>query len=233
MAQLSVRTAVLLCLVAAGAAISVFAHGPSAAVGRPHQNACYPAQFTPFRTRKVQISDSVAKLIAIVRRPVDVCAPAAIDRARSADASLYLTCYEISTQAIRPRSLGTVSNSFGTAPVTVASPRALCMSSSRSTKPPAPLRLTCYSVTIPSSAKRTNKTIGDTFGASLDSVLVGRPVSFCAESRQGTRTPMHLMCYAVSSETAGRTVVVTDAWGVLRGSLGRRDRLCLESSLTG
>jgi hypothetical protein len=233
MTQLSVRTTVLLCLVAASGVPGVFAHGPSAALGRQHQNACYPAQFTPFRTRNVQISDSVAKLNAVVRRPLDVCAPAAIDRARSADANLYLTCYEISAHAISPRSVGKVSNLFGTAPVTVASPRALCMSSSRTTKPPAPVRLTCYSVTSPSGAKRTNRTIGDTFGASLDSVLVGRPVTFCAESRQAPGTPLHLICYAVSSETTGRTVVVTDAWGVLRGSLGRRDRLCLESSLKG
>lgn len=231
MPQLGVRTAAGFCVVAASAVITVFADGASTAVGRQHQNACYPAQFTPFRARKVQISDSVAKLTAIVRRPLDVCAPAAVDRARSADASLYLTCYEISAPAISPRSLRSVSNSLGTATVTVASPRALCTSSSRTTKPPAPLRLTCYRVTSPASGKRSDKTIGDTFGTSLDSVLVGRPVSFCAESARGTTAPLHLMCYAASSETTGRAVVVTDEWGVLRGSLGRRDRLCLQSSL--
>lgn len=230
MAQLGVRTAALLCVVAS-AMTSLFADGPSAAVGRQHQTACYPAQFTPFRTRKVKISDAVATLTAIVRRPLDVCAPAAIDRARSADASLYLTCYEISTPAIGSRSLGKVSNQLAAVPVSVASPRALCMSSSRTTKPPAPVLLMCYGVTSPANAKRINKVIGDTFGTSLDSVLVGRPVSFCAESGPRTTAPLHLMCYAVSSETTGRTVVVTDAWGVLRGSPGRRDRLCLQSSL--
>ena len=233
MAQLGVRTAALLCAVMANAITGVFADGPSAAVGRQHQSACYPAQFTPFRARTVQISDSIAKLTAIVRRPLDVCAPAAVDRVRSADASLFLTCYELGARAISPRPLGRVSNALGTATVTVASPRALCMSSSRTTKPPAPTRLTCYRVTSPSGAARTSKTIGDTFGTTLDSVLVGRPVSFCAESGPRTTALLHLMCYAVSSETTGRTVVVTDVWGVLRGSLGRRDRLCLRSSLGG
>ena len=97
--------------------------------------------------------------------------------------------------------------------------------------PSAPVLFTCYGVTSPASAKRINKVIGDTFGTSPDSVLVGRPVSFCAESGPRTTARLHLMCYAVSSETIGRTVVVTNAWGVLRGSLGRRDRLCLQSSL--
>lgn len=217
--------------VAASAMTSVFSDGPSAAVGRLQQHACYPAQFTPSSARRIRISDSVARLTAIVRRPLDVCAPAAVDGARSSDASLYLTCYEVSASSVGPRSIGSVSNRLGTAPVTVASPRALCVSSSRTTRPPASVRLTCYRVTSPSSTRRTDRRIGDTFGTSLDSVLVGRPVSFCTGSGRGTTAPLHLMCYAISSETTGRTVVVTDEWGVLRGSLGRRDRLCLQSSL--
>lgn len=228
-AQRSLTTAALLA-VAASAMTSVVGHGPSAAVGRQQQHACYPGQFTPFRARKVAITDSVVRKVSVtVRRPLDVCAPAVVDGARSIDPSLYLTCYEATATGVVGRSLGTVSNAFGAVRVSVASPRALCTSSSRTSRPPLPVRFTCYSVTSPVTAKRADSTVGDTFGTARDSVLVGRPVRFCTEPTRAA--PQHLMCYTVSSETPGRTVVVTDEWGVLRGSLGRRDRLCLQSSL--
>jgi hypothetical protein len=231
MAELSTRTAALLGAATASVVIGVLADGPSAAAIGRQQHACYPAQFTAFQARKVQISDSVAKFTAIVRGPLDVCPPAAVDGARSADASLYLTCYELSASSIRTRFLGSVSNPFGTARIAVGSPRTLCVSSSRTTKRPAPVRLTCYSVSSPANANRISKTIGDAFSTSQDSIAVGRPVSFCTAPGRGGTAPLHLMCYSVTSETAARTIVLTDEWGVLRASLGRRDRLCIQSSL--
>jgi hypothetical protein len=231
--SLRLRIAAVLSAMVAGVMALALADGRA---GREstvrQQNACYPGQFSAFSARRVKISDSVAKLTAIVRRPVDACAPAAIDRAKAANMRLYLICYEISAPPVGPRSLGYVLNPLGKFRLRVKSARALCVSSARAPRAPARLRLTCYGVVlVRASSKRVDKTITDTFGTSRDSVSVGRPVSFCTGRQQGLKMPLHLACYRVVSETAGRTIVLTNEWGVVRTSLGLRDRLCIQSSL--
>jgi hypothetical protein len=195
------------------------------------QNACYPGQFTAFRARTVKISDSVATLTAIVRRPLDICAPAVLDRVKAANMRLYLTCYEISAPPVGPRSLGYVSNPLGNFRLRVKSARALCVSSSRGPSAPAQLRLTCYGVLLHTNSRHVDRMIADTFGTSRGSISVGRPVTFCTGKQQGSKASLNLVCYPITSETTGRTIVLTNEWGVLRASLGLRDRLCIQSSL--
>jgi hypothetical protein len=227
------RNTVLLTALVAGA-LTVFAdlHAGAASIRRD-QFACYPTQFSTFRPRRITISDAVVpKLTVIVRRPVDVCAPARVDAVRAASVSTYLTCHEISAPRVSRRSPGRISTAVGSATLVVEEARSSCISSSRTATTPQSLRLTCYGVLEPATGEERVSTIGDTFGTSPDRVSVGRPVLFCTESRRGSPTALHLVCYPVVSKTLGQTVVLTTAWGLLRGSPGVRDRLCVRSSLT-
>lgn len=201
---------------------------------RQAQFTCYPTQFSTFRPRRVTISDAVVpKLTVIVRRPVDVCAPARVDAMRASSLTTYLTCHEISAPAVSRRSPGRVSTGGSPATLVVERARSSCIASSPSTATPRSVPLTCYGVLEPAAGEERERTVGDTFGISRDRVAVGRPVLFCTESRGGgSATPLHLLCYPVVSKVLGRTVVLTTAWGVLRGTPGLRDRLCVSASLT-
>src|SRR5262249_38423607 len=150
---------------------------------------------------------------------------------KAANMSLFLTCYEISAPPVGPRSLGYVTNPLGKFRLIVKSARALCVSSSRGPRAPARLRLTCYGVLLPANSRRVDRMIADTFGTSGGSLWCGRPVRFCTGKQQGSKASMHLLCYPITSKTAGRPIVVPNEWGVLRASLGLRDRLCIQSSL--
>jgi hypothetical protein len=230
--ELNARWIAPLCVAAAGAVTVALFDGRAAGQAGRQQNACYPAQATATYARRILISDSVAKLKAVVGRALDVCPPAAVDGAKSLP-SVYLTCYAITTSPMSRRNVGFASNTFGTTQLIVESPRSYCVSSSPGTKPPAPLRLTCYTVVASKNSKssKSEKLIGDTFHASRDSVAIRPPVSLCTGSRQGSTSPLHLVCYSVESGSTGQTVVLTDQWGVVRASLGVRDRICIQSSL--
>jgi hypothetical protein len=193
------------------------------------QNVCYPAQATASYARRITISDSVARLKAIVGRALDFCLPATVDGVES-DPSLSLTCYGIRASAMSRRDLGYYSNAFGAGPLVVESPSSFCVSSSPTTKPPEPLRLTCYSTVAPTNSKTLAKSIGDTVRISRDSVTLP-PVSLCTGSRQGATSPVFFLCYPDASETTGPPTVLTDEWGAIRASLGQRDRLCIQTSV--
>jgi hypothetical protein len=227
--ELKVRSIALFSLVVASAvAVSPAPIRAAGQTGR-QQNVCYPAQATASYARRITISDSIAKLTAIVGRALNVCAAAAVDGATS-DPSLYLTCYEIRSSAMSRRYAGYVSNPFGTARLILEAPRSVCVASSPTINPPDPLRLTCYAALGSTSSTSIAKTIRDPFGISRDSVASRLPVSLCASSRRYSPSPLYLACYSVASETTGRTVVLSDEWGTLRASLGQRDRLCIQSS---
>jgi hypothetical protein len=228
--ELSARSSALLCAAAACALTVALADGRAAGQAGRQQNACYPAQATATYTRRILISDSVAKLKAVVGRALDICTPAAVDRVKS-DPSVYLTCYAITTSPMSRRNVGYASNLFGTTRLIVESPRSYCVSSSPATRPPALLRLTCYDVVASKKSKSGERLIRDAFHSSRDTVTIVSPVSLCTGSRQGSTSPRHLVCYSVESEITGRTVVLTDEWGPVRASLGVRDRLCIQSAL--
>jgi len=229
--ELGVRTAAVVASLAASAITLALADGRAAVNQTRLQDTCYPAQFTAFLARRIMIVDSVARLRLVVTRPIEVCAPAKLEGASSSNASLYLTCYEIRAPSIGRRSLGLVSNTLGTVRLIVDSPRKLCVSSSPTSKPATALRLTCYAVVSPQTNKSTKKNIADRFGTARESLAVGRPVSFCTRSRGASAPSLHLVCYAVASHITASALVLTDEWGVLRASLGRRNRLCIQSSL--
>jgi hypothetical protein len=232
MSSFGLRTAALLGATTAGFMAIALAGGRAERESTARQrNACYPGQFTQFYARRVKISDSVAKLTATVLRPLDACAPAAVNGAKAANMRLYLTCYEISAPPVGPRSLGYALNPLGKFRLRVKSARALCVSSSRGPRVQVRLRLTCYGVLVGATSRRVDRTIADTFGASRDTISVGRPVSFCTGKPKDSNAPLHLVCYPIASETTGRTIVLTNEWGTLRTSLGLRGRLCIQSSL--
>jgi hypothetical protein len=228
-----VRGAVLLVVFATIALASASQVGSTTAVrARAENHACYPAQFNAFRPRKITIVDSVARMTAIVRRPLEVCAPASVDTTAPSNSNAYLSCYEVT---VRPtfgrRRLGTISNLLGRWRLSVAPPRTVCVSSSQ-TSPGERTRLACYTVAAPTTETRRDTAIGDAFGTSRDSVFTSRPERFCTGTKGRTGTPLHVACYSIESKTLARTVVLTDEWGTMRASPGLRNRLCLQSTLT-
>jgi hypothetical protein len=227
-----VRGAVLLVLVATAAlAFASQSSSTTEVRARAESYACYPAQFNAFRPRKITIVDSVARLTAIVRRPLEVCAPAFVDTTAPSDSNAYLSCYEITARpTFGRRRLGTISNLLGRWRLSVAPPRTLCVSSSQTT-PGERTRLACYTVAAPTNTRR-DTAIGDFFGTSRDSVYAGRPERFCTGTKGRTGAPLHLACYSVESKVAARTIVLTDEWGTMRASPGLRNRLCVQSTLT-
>jgi hypothetical protein len=81
----------------------------------------------------------------------------------------------------------------------------------------------CYRLTFHRLGGRLGR--GGTFHTSRDSLAIRPPVSLCTGSRQRSTSPLHLVYYSVESESTGQAVVLTDQWGVVRASLGVRNRI--------
>lgn len=76
--------------------------------------------------------------------------------------------------------------------------------------------------------------VGDQFRTSNDTVVAAR--SLCLPTgKNGSRfiqPRVHLLCYQIKSTSKGHAVALRNQFGVLSGSPGPRDRLCVPSTKT-
>jgi len=205
--------------------------------------ACYPAQLSGGKHPLVKLKNQFGQATGYVGTAQRLCAPARKNTSGIINGAAHLTCYTLTHYTTTAKNhVVLIKNQFGSQQMTVVvNPvQWLCAPSSKaavgSVPGPVPTVLDhylCYSVD-PGTFKQINVKVGDQFGTSTDTVV--HATSLCVPtSKNGShlvQPRVHLLCYLVKSPSHAHAVVVRNQFGILNGSAGQRDRLCVPSTKT-
>jgi len=234
-----IRRSVVAVAVAAVAILALGATGARAKLPVDHY-ACYTAQLAGGAHPTVKFANQFASGSLLVGQTTTLCAPADKNASGIINRVAHLTCYAVShVDAAMKNHVVDITNQFGTLRMTVVNPpQSLCLPSGKSvastTVPPVPTNLDhylCYRVAPSGHFQQLVVTVKDQFGTSKDTVLA--PVSLCLPTSKNGGTirqrTVHLLCYLIKSPTNGKPVIVHNQFGVLRGTVANRTRLCVPS----
>jgi len=200
--------------------------------------ACYRAAFTEFATTKISVRDQFGTRIAIVGRPTDLCAPAAVNGRPIFDSVAHLTCHPIKLALKGSARISVRTQQFGVLTATVVRASELCVPSSTATggalrPPPKTLdSFVCYSAVPLATFATRIAALSDDFAKTRDAVL--RPTGLCLPATVGTSRRLQsqlLACYELKSAAKGSgPVIARSKLGLLQASLGARNQLCAPST---
>jgi hypothetical protein len=212
---------------------------------------CYRARTTGFHQLPVTLSDVFGNRSAVVRSPIDLCAPADKNGEDPGAASSpdFLTSYKLSgTGSFVPIAGVAAANQFGDVSLNVKAPKVLLVPTTVSlTGPPASPdgaflnHFTCYDVKV------TNGTAAPTPGSvsvqtAFETVQVQpqKPNRLCVPTHKNgspiiPSAPENLLCYKAKSGKGlnpAPTAFLNNQFGQQTQRLGQRRDLCIPTTLT-